>query len=181
MIQTGGHKRPVLLVVDDDPTVLMLLRTVLSRRGFAVWAALRELGFNLTRSVGPAIGGIVLGQSPDLLWPAAAAVCRSSASLGSSTTSASGTASIAASNSPVDGFMKRPPSTQTAPRLSNSSKAGRTSVKTRAFATISSYSPDADESWVMPPPTPYSAVRVRVSRTTVRIAMQVSNASPGIA
>ena len=26
-------------------------------------------------AVGPAIGGVVLGQAPDLLWPAAAAAC----------------------------------------------------------------------------------------------------------
>ncbi len=43
-------------------------------------------------------------------------------------------------------------------------------MSTLAFATVSSYSPAGDESHVMPPPTPYSAVRLSASTTTVLIA-----------
>jgi para-aminobenzoate synthetase/4-amino-4-deoxychorismate lyase len=54
--------------------------------------------------------------------------------------------------------------------VSRSSKPGRRAVRTRVFATASAYSAPASESHVMPPPTPYSAVRETVSRVTVRIA-----------
>ena len=53
--------------------------------------------------------------------------------------------------------------------VSYSSNRGRLAVSTRAFATVSSYSPSALEPHVMPPPTPYSALRLSVSRSTVRI------------
>ena len=43
-------------------------------------------------------------------------------------------------------------------------------MRTRVFATVSSYSASARESHVMPPPTPYAARPVRASCSTVRIA-----------
>ncbi len=43
-------------------------------------------------------------------------------------------------------------------------------MRTRDFATVSSYSARASESHVIPPPTPYSAIVETVSTVTVRIA-----------
>ena len=53
---------------------------------------------------------------------------------------------------------------------SSNSNGGRLAVSTFAFATISSNSPAAEESHVMPPPTPYSAIPVSASIVTVLIA-----------